>query len=204
MRRPFRRSRYHFRIPNVARTPSNKVFGVDRVNFGVGKLYSAFGICIAHLSLIRRCGWLFLRVRRGHPRMVFLCETFMAAGPSVRGVFAVLLAYWSRIERSKIANGRPNMPGSPMRRSMAIRSRSIIFAISSTEPRPTSRRAITRNLRSRQARIGGYHRFVLGRRYHRPYHREFGFAGMGFLAVSIETRRELDESYSSIAGFFKQ
>jgi hypothetical protein len=32
----------------------------------------------------------------------------------------------------------------------------------------------------------------------------FGFAGKDFLAVSIETRRESKESYSSIAGFFKQ
>jgi hypothetical protein len=32
----------------------------------------------------------------------------------------------------------------------------------------------------------------------------FGFAGTDFLAVSIETRRERHESYSSIAGFFKQ
>ena len=32
----------------------------------------------------------------------------------------------------------------------------------------------------------------------------FGFAGTDFLAVSIETRRERNESYSSIAGFFKQ
>lgn len=32
----------------------------------------------------------------------------------------------------------------------------------------------------------------------------FGFAGKDFLAVSIETRRERHESYSSIAGFFKQ
>ena len=32
----------------------------------------------------------------------------------------------------------------------------------------------------------------------------FGFAGTDFLAVSIETRRERNESYSPIAGFFKQ
>jgi len=32
----------------------------------------------------------------------------------------------------------------------------------------------------------------------------FGFAGKDFLAVSIETRRERNETYSSIAGFFKQ
>jgi hypothetical protein len=32
----------------------------------------------------------------------------------------------------------------------------------------------------------------------------FGFAGKDFLAVSIETRRERHESYSTIAGFFKQ
>src|SRR5262249_10190001 len=32
----------------------------------------------------------------------------------------------------------------------------------------------------------------------------FGFAGKDFLALSIETRRERYESYSSIAGFFKQ
>jgi Domain of unknown function (DUF4105) len=32
----------------------------------------------------------------------------------------------------------------------------------------------------------------------------FGFAGEDFLAVSIETRRERHESYSTIAGFFKQ
>jgi hypothetical protein len=32
----------------------------------------------------------------------------------------------------------------------------------------------------------------------------FGFGGKDFLAVSIETRRERHESYSSIAGFFKQ
>jgi hypothetical protein len=32
----------------------------------------------------------------------------------------------------------------------------------------------------------------------------FGFAGKDFLAISIETRRERHESYSSIAGFFKQ
>src|SRR5258706_6127081 len=32
----------------------------------------------------------------------------------------------------------------------------------------------------------------------------FGFAGKDFIAVSIETRRERDESYSTIAGFFKQ
>jgi hypothetical protein len=32
----------------------------------------------------------------------------------------------------------------------------------------------------------------------------FGFSGKDFLAVSIETRRERQESYSSIAGFFKQ
>jgi hypothetical protein len=32
----------------------------------------------------------------------------------------------------------------------------------------------------------------------------FGFSGKDFLAISIETRRERDESYSSIAGFFKQ
>lgn len=32
----------------------------------------------------------------------------------------------------------------------------------------------------------------------------FGFAGTDFLAVSIETRRERNESYSAIAGFFKQ
>jgi hypothetical protein len=32
----------------------------------------------------------------------------------------------------------------------------------------------------------------------------FGFAAADFLAVSIETRRERNESYSSIAGFFKQ
>jgi Domain of unknown function (DUF4105) len=32
----------------------------------------------------------------------------------------------------------------------------------------------------------------------------FGFSGKDFLAVSIETRRERHESYSSVAGFFKQ
>src|SRR5262249_41717749 len=32
----------------------------------------------------------------------------------------------------------------------------------------------------------------------------FGFAGKDFLAISIETRRERHESYSSIAGFLKQ
>jgi Domain of unknown function (DUF4105) len=32
----------------------------------------------------------------------------------------------------------------------------------------------------------------------------FGFSGKDFLAISIETRRERQESYSSIAGFFKQ
>ena len=32
----------------------------------------------------------------------------------------------------------------------------------------------------------------------------FGFAGKDFLAISIETRRERHESYSTIAGFFKQ
>ncbi|HXV83616.1 MAG TPA: DUF4105 domain-containing protein [Candidatus Binatia bacterium] len=32
----------------------------------------------------------------------------------------------------------------------------------------------------------------------------FGFSGKDFLAISIETRRERHESYSSIAGFFKQ
>ena len=32
----------------------------------------------------------------------------------------------------------------------------------------------------------------------------FGFAGKDFLAISIETRRERSESYSTIAGFFKQ
>jgi len=32
----------------------------------------------------------------------------------------------------------------------------------------------------------------------------FGFAGKDFIAVSIETRRERRESYSTIAGFFKQ
>lgn len=32
----------------------------------------------------------------------------------------------------------------------------------------------------------------------------FGFAGNDFVTVSIETRRERTESYSSIAGFFKQ
>src|SRR5215813_12273671 len=32
----------------------------------------------------------------------------------------------------------------------------------------------------------------------------FGFAGKDFLTISIETRRERHESYSSIAGFFKQ
>jgi hypothetical protein len=32
----------------------------------------------------------------------------------------------------------------------------------------------------------------------------FGFAGKDFLAVSIETRRERHESYSTIPGFFKQ
>jgi hypothetical protein len=32
----------------------------------------------------------------------------------------------------------------------------------------------------------------------------FGFSGKDFLAVSIETRRERPEGYSSIAGFFKQ
>ena len=32
----------------------------------------------------------------------------------------------------------------------------------------------------------------------------FGFSGKDFLAVSIETRRERQENYSSIAGFFKQ
>jgi hypothetical protein len=31
----------------------------------------------------------------------------------------------------------------------------------------------------------------------------FGFAGTDFLAVSIETRRERNESYSPIAGFFQ-
>jgi uncharacterized protein DUF4105 len=32
----------------------------------------------------------------------------------------------------------------------------------------------------------------------------FGFAGKDFVAISIETRRERSEGYSSIAGFFKQ
>ena len=32
----------------------------------------------------------------------------------------------------------------------------------------------------------------------------FGFSGKDFLAISIETRRERGESYSTIAGFFKQ
>jgi hypothetical protein len=32
----------------------------------------------------------------------------------------------------------------------------------------------------------------------------FGFSGKDFLAISIETRRERPEGYSSIAGFFKQ
>ena len=32
----------------------------------------------------------------------------------------------------------------------------------------------------------------------------FGFAGTDFLAISIETRRERHESYSTVAGFFKQ
>jgi hypothetical protein len=32
----------------------------------------------------------------------------------------------------------------------------------------------------------------------------FGFSGKDFIAISIETRRERHESYSSIAGFFKQ
>ncbi len=32
----------------------------------------------------------------------------------------------------------------------------------------------------------------------------FGFSGEDFIAVSIETRRERNESYSTIAGFFKQ
>ena len=32
----------------------------------------------------------------------------------------------------------------------------------------------------------------------------FGFAGKDFLAISIETRRERHESYSTVAGFFKQ
>jgi Domain of unknown function (DUF4105) len=32
----------------------------------------------------------------------------------------------------------------------------------------------------------------------------FGFSGKDFLAISIETRRERHESYSSIAGFFRQ
>jgi Domain of unknown function (DUF4105) len=32
----------------------------------------------------------------------------------------------------------------------------------------------------------------------------FGFAGKDFLAISVETRRERGESYSTIAGFFKQ
>jgi len=32
----------------------------------------------------------------------------------------------------------------------------------------------------------------------------FGFSGKDFLAISIETRRERHESYSSVAGFFKQ
>src|SRR5215467_7138259 len=32
----------------------------------------------------------------------------------------------------------------------------------------------------------------------------FGFAGKDFLAISIETRRQRHQSYSSIAGFFKQ
>jgi Domain of unknown function (DUF4105) len=32
----------------------------------------------------------------------------------------------------------------------------------------------------------------------------FGFAGKDFIAISIETRRERHESYSTIAGFFKQ
>jgi hypothetical protein len=32
----------------------------------------------------------------------------------------------------------------------------------------------------------------------------FGFAGKDFLAISIETRRERHETYSTVAGFFKQ
>ncbi len=32
----------------------------------------------------------------------------------------------------------------------------------------------------------------------------FGFAGKDYLAVSIETRKEKDESYSTLAGFFRQ
>ncbi len=32
----------------------------------------------------------------------------------------------------------------------------------------------------------------------------FGFAGRDFLAISIETRKEQDEAYSTVAGFFKQ
>jgi hypothetical protein len=32
----------------------------------------------------------------------------------------------------------------------------------------------------------------------------FGFAGKDFIAISIETRRERHESYSTVAGFFKQ
>ena len=32
----------------------------------------------------------------------------------------------------------------------------------------------------------------------------FGFAGKDYLAVSIETRKEKGESYSTLAGFFRQ
>jgi hypothetical protein len=32
----------------------------------------------------------------------------------------------------------------------------------------------------------------------------FGFEGKDYLAISIETRKERGESYSTIAGFFKQ
>lgn len=32
----------------------------------------------------------------------------------------------------------------------------------------------------------------------------FGFEGKNYLTVSIETRKERDESYSTLAGFFRQ
>jgi hypothetical protein len=32
----------------------------------------------------------------------------------------------------------------------------------------------------------------------------FGFGGKDYLAISIETRKEKDESYSTVAGFFRQ
>jgi Domain of unknown function (DUF4105) len=36
-----------------------------------------------------------------------------------------------------------------------------------------------------------------------PRHVDFGFAGKDYLAVSIETRKEKGESYSTLAGFFR-